>query len=934
MRAWGGPGVGTQPTGDDYTATNYTYTPAGQQAVVESPDKATWTYTYDLFGRQTSATDPDKGKATTAYDELDQAITTTDSRGKTLVTEYDALGRRTGLWDGTKTDASKLAAWTFDTLAKGQQDTAVRYENGINQTASKAYTQKVTSYDPLYRPTGTSLTLPDGDPLVTAGVPKVLSGSTTYNADGTVMTAASPAVGGLPSETVRFTYGALGQMQTSVGMVSYARTAMYSPQGDLRQLHLGNSETAKAVLTYLYEPGTRRLTESSVTDTIHSYPAQDLRFTQDAAGNVTSIFDATTQGGTAKPDYQCFTYDGHRRLKDAWTPKTPDCATAPATAGLDGAAPYWTTYGYNTAGQRTTETEHTTSGDKTTTYTYGTATAQPHPLAKTTGAKNATYAHDKAGNTTSRPGTQAQQTLTWNTEGELVGTTEPAAGTKPALGTSYLYDASGELLIRRATGDGDTVLYLGGTEVRLTTKGTTKTLSGTRYYSAAGQTIALRTATAGVTGTKLSFLAADHHGTSSVALDATTLAVTKRYTTPFGAPRGAAPTAWPDDKAFLGKPADKSTGLTHIGAREYDPAIGQFISVDPLLALDQHQSLNGYVYANNNPTTHADPTGLYTWEGDNSPYFDTGGTGGTSTVGNAPGNDRPDGAHAGCDGYGCGGGGAPTSGETSGTASGNSGASKPQCYYAMGLNHCETGANAVATDSSSSSGNYSPRVNVPGGYPAGDPRMSGQCSGWTCVAVYGMGALFAAVVLAPVVMAVGPELTAVCLANPAGCAEVAAEIGTGGAAGGSLVGNLSRTPSRFTSGFKDEFKTPESVHLKKLINPKVGDENCRACAISVDQLLAGNGASSARPDIGRGSLESVQAYYPGKKFRDTNFSWIVKTMRQAGPGARGIVYGADAQGGHVFNVVNQRGTVVFLDGQRNSASHADTWDGYKLMRTN
>ncbi|MDQ0943493.1 polymorphic toxin-type HINT domain-containing protein [Streptomyces sp. V1I1] len=115
----------------------------------------------------------------------------------------------------------------------------------------------------------------------------------------------------------------------------------------------------------------------------------------------------------------------------------------------------------------------------------------------------------------------------------------------------------------------------------------------------------------GIAGTKLNFLAGDHHGTSSLAIDATTLAVTKRYSTPFGAPRGTKPTAWPDDKAFLGKPADNTTGLTHIGAREYDPGIGQFISVDPVLALDQHQSLNGYSYANNTPVTSSDATGLW-----------------------------------------------------------------------------------------------------------------------------------------------------------------------------------------------------------------------------------------------------------------------------------------------------------------------------------
>ncbi len=185
----------------------------------------------------------------------------------------------------------------------------------------------------------------------------------------------------------------------------------------------------------------------------------------------------------------------------------------------------------------------------------------------------------------------------------------PRSSLLPALGTGYLYDADGELLIRRTPGDGDTVLYLGSTEVRLTVEGTTKKVTGTRYYSAAGQTLAVRTATSGTAGTTLSFLAADHHGTSSIATDATTQAVTKRYSTPFGAPRGTKPTSWPDDKAFLGKPADSATGLTHIGAREYDPGIGQFISVDPLLEIDKHQTLNGYSYAGQSPATNSDPTG-------------------------------------------------------------------------------------------------------------------------------------------------------------------------------------------------------------------------------------------------------------------------------------------------------------------------------------
>lgn len=52
------------------------------------------------------------------------------------------------------------------------------------------------------------------------------------------------------------------------------------------------------------------------------------------------------------------------------------------------------------------------------------------------------------------------------------------------------------------------------------------------------------------------------------------------------------------------------TGLTHLGAREYDPALGRFISVDPLLEIDKPQTLNGYTYGAQNPLTYTDPTGL------------------------------------------------------------------------------------------------------------------------------------------------------------------------------------------------------------------------------------------------------------------------------------------------------------------------------------
>ncbi|MEU7996183.1 RHS repeat-associated core domain-containing protein [Micromonospora sp. NPDC049060] len=93
-----------------------------------------------------------------------------------------------------------------------------------------------------------------------------------------------------------------------------------------------------------------------------------------------------------------------------------------------------------------------------------------------------------------------------------------------------------------------------------------------------------------------------------MAVDAVTQQAKIRRETPFGTPRGTSP-AWPNEKGFVGGTKD-NTGLTHLGAREYDPAIGRFISVDPVMDLSDPQQMNGYNYSNNSPVNASDPSGL------------------------------------------------------------------------------------------------------------------------------------------------------------------------------------------------------------------------------------------------------------------------------------------------------------------------------------
>lgn len=53
-----------------------------------------------------------------------------------------------------------------------------------------------------------------------------------------------------------------------------------------------------------------------------------------------------------------------------------------------------------------------------------------------------------------------------------------------------------------------------------------------------------------------------------------------------------------------------STGLLQMGARQYDPTTGRFLSADPIIDYTDPQQINGYAYGLNNPVTFSDPDGL------------------------------------------------------------------------------------------------------------------------------------------------------------------------------------------------------------------------------------------------------------------------------------------------------------------------------------
>ncbi|MET8506659.1 RHS repeat-associated core domain-containing protein [Streptomyces sp. NPDC004787] len=588
----------TRSTAAPYDATHYEHTPAGQLAKLTDPAGNAWTYTYDQLGRTTKVTDPDMGTTDNTYNDRSELVTTTNNNKK-LYRAYDGIGRQTQLRDTSATGTLR-AEWSYDTVtgAKGQLASATRYVNG------SAFTTKVTQYDSLYRPIRTAVVIPASE----GALQGTYQSGTAYGTSGLMTGGSYSAAGALPGGSYAYTFDATLRPIKLLGDGFQADTS-YSFTGKPLQQKFSSTATGAKItqVTNTYEWGTQRLSTSRVdrqditgVDRYHTY-----RY--DQVGNILSIADVARTG----TDNQCFAYDHLSRLTEAWTEGDTTCSTAPGVSVTGGVAPYWHSYTYDKTGNRLTETQHDMAGDNSKNlqrnYTYPPAgSARPHAVTEVaqsgpSGTFKSTFGYDGAGNTETRTIAGDTQTLDWDAEGHLAKITKPVEGQADEV-TEYVYDADGNRLISRTATE--TTLYLGHTEVVLP-KGATKP-QATRYVDLGDGHQAVKDDNGVV-----SFTIADHNGTGQLAVNATTLSMTQRRSLPFGNPRGQQPTGWPGSKTFVGGVSDTSTGLTHLGAREYDPSIGRFISVDPVMDLANPQQLHGYAYANNSPITLADPSGLY-----------------------------------------------------------------------------------------------------------------------------------------------------------------------------------------------------------------------------------------------------------------------------------------------------------------------------------
>jgi RHS repeat-associated protein len=240
------------------------------------------------------------------------------------------------------------------------------------------------------------------------------------------------------------------------------------------------------------------------------------------------------------------------------------------------------------------------------------------------GLSTTTFQFDQDGNVTQKLTDGVFTTYQWDYANRLI-----ALGSGGAT-TTYGYDAFGTRVLQ--TGTSTTTLYPFKWYSVASSTGTGAKYSTTTDYVFNGDslvgTVDQETASGNATGTaKIRYIHPDHLGSTNIVTDENDNVVQTLDFYPCGSTRISVATSTNEKRQFIGQFTDDSA-LSYLNARFYDSSRGQFLSQDPIFQqlgspdaqnmakrplqqiLSDPQALNSYSYAEDNPISIKDPSGL------------------------------------------------------------------------------------------------------------------------------------------------------------------------------------------------------------------------------------------------------------------------------------------------------------------------------------
>jgi RHS repeat-associated protein len=518
------------------------------------PDGNKTTYTYDARNRLVQETDPLGNVATYAYDAADELIARTDRDGRQTQYAYDDLGRRTTeTWVGAgEVIHTSYDAWG-NVLAESDASGAVAFAyDALNRvkTADNGGTPGVPhvvltyAYDPAGNVTS-----------VTDTINGQADATEAYQYDGNNhMTQVTQTGPGVHDKRVNFTYNAVGQFATIQRFADLA------------------GAQAVASSQYQYDALNRltKLTHANGSGTIASYALG-----YDAAGQVTTL---TSGDGTAN-----YSYDPNGQLT---------AATHPGAAGQN------ESYSYDANGNRKAAGSQTGPGNQL--LSDGTYR----------------YSYDKEGNLVSRTtiATGAVRQFQWDYRNRLVVVTDQDAAGNVLQTVRYTYDPFDRRIVQAVRTALDTAFtefvydrenVLIDFTARASTGGPGNAVVAQHYlYGPAVDQVLAQEDGSG----KTLWLLADHEGTVRDLIDSSGKVANHLTYDSLGKLVAQTNAAAGSRYGFAGRELSAETGLYYYRARYYDPALGRFLSADPLGLKGGDANL--YRYVNNAPVRWTDPLGL------------------------------------------------------------------------------------------------------------------------------------------------------------------------------------------------------------------------------------------------------------------------------------------------------------------------------------
>ena len=591
-------------------------------------------YTYDKNNRLLTTTDPEGHAISQTYDELGNIATKKDGRNNQTTYQYDEYNRLNKVTNAKNESTEYSYDLNGNLLSqKDAKGNIITYEYNAANKVSKRIDQGGRTGTPgnySYNPAKTETSI--------------------YNADGTP--AAKTDRNG---KTINYTYDIHGRLLTqTIG----SETITYTYDGSGNRLTMTDS-TGTTVRTYDELNRVTAKTVPNIGKSLYEYdiitgmePGCWEENTTDPKGNVTTkeydragrLKAVTADGKTTTYSYldngarDSVVYSGGAR--EDYTYYADGLLHTLTNKKADGSIIDTYSYTYDAAHNQITKTD----AKGTTSYTYDMLN-RLETVAEPNGTKT-TYTYDKAGNreteTVKLGNDTALNTYSYNEQNRLMQITTKQNGTL-ATTTAYAYDNNGNQLtttvngtvtvtnnynnrnqlLRTATGGSTVENSYNGEGYRVE-----KRVNGaiTRYLydydkvvlevdqsntqkarNIYGTNLLMRTAD----GTTYSYMYNGHADVTALLRPDGTIAATYYYDA-FGNITDTTGSA-SNSITYAGYQYDKETGLYYLNARMYDPKTARFLQEDTYLG-DRNDplSLNLYTYCHNEPIMYTDPTGHVT----------------------------------------------------------------------------------------------------------------------------------------------------------------------------------------------------------------------------------------------------------------------------------------------------------------------------------